>query len=132
MKKYLWIVIGLTLFTGYSCQETIDVELEKEAIKSVIEEETQAFLNRDFDRLSATYVQEETNTRLSSSADSYSLTIGWDEIEPLFKGYFEDNPEPSTDKYVKDNYKIQVYKKSAWVVNDETGLFSRKETSCVL
>ncbi|MEA3477596.1 MAG: hypothetical protein U9R60_05420 [Bacteroidota bacterium] len=60
MKKYWWVVIGLLLFTGHSCQVAIDFENETEAIKTVIEEETHAFLNKDFDRMAATYVKEET------------------------------------------------------------------------
>ena len=120
MKKYLYLLLAFVLFATHSCQETIDIEKETEAIKTVIEEETQAFLNKDFDRMAATYVKDETNIRLSSSSNSYSLTVGWDEVEPLFKEYFKNNPEPSTDRYVKDNYKIKVYKENAWVVNDET------------
>ena len=120
MKKYLLTLFALILLAGTSCQEKIDIEKEKEAIIAVIEEETNAFLARDFDRFAATYVQDETNIRLSASKSGYLYRVGWEEIGSGFKQYFENNPEPGTSKYVKTNYKIKVYKESAWAINDES------------
>lgn len=129
MKKYVLTLFAIILLTGTSCEEKIDIEKEKEAIKAVIEEETNAFLNRDFDRFAATYVQDETNIRLSANKSGYNYYVGWEEIGSLFKEYFENNPDPSTDTYEKTNYKVKVYRKSAWVINDETVYDSDGENS---
>jgi ketosteroid isomerase-like protein len=118
MKKYVLTLFAIILLAGTSCQEKIDIEKEKEAIKAVIEEETNAFLARDFDRLAATYVQDETNIDLRAGESGYGYYVGWEEIGSAFKELFENNPEPGTSKEVKTNYKIKVYKESAWTVFD--------------
>ncbi len=134
MKKYGLTLFALILLAGTSCQEKIDIEKEKEAIKAVIEEETNGFMDRDFDRMAATFVEDSTNIRLSASKSGFSYYVGWEEISSLYKKYIENNPEPSTYKYVKTNYKIKVYKESAWAIFDEAvydneGEFIRKNIS---
>ncbi|MFC2126484.1 ester cyclase [Bacteroidota bacterium] len=116
MKTKLLSLIALVFLAGISCETKIDTEKEKEAIIAVIEEETTAFHARDFDRLAAFHVQDETNTRLSASIGGYNYFDGWDSA--LWEEYFKNNPEPSTNKEVKSNYKIKVYKGSAWAVFD--------------
>ena len=124
MKKYLWTLFAIILLAGTSCQEKIDIEKEKKAIIAVIEEETVAFIARDYDRLVANYVQDETNIRLQASKSGYSYYVGWEELSSRFKLYFENNPEPGTGKAVKTNYKIKVYKESAWAVFENEGFHS--------
>ena len=120
MKMNFIALFTIIFFAGTSCQEKIDIEKEKEAIIAVIETETDAFLSKDFERLAATYVQDETNIRLSANKSGYNFYVGWEELGSLFKEYIENNPDPSKDTYEKTNYKIKVYMKSAWVINDET------------
>ena len=106
--------ILMVFLAGTSCQKKIDIEMEKEAIKAVIEEESNAFIARDYDRLAATYVQDETNIRMGASKTIYGYRVGWKEIDSVFKEYFKNNPKPSTRKPQLTNYKIKVYKESAW------------------
>lgn len=129
MKKYLFPLVILTTLFITSCEEKINIEKEEKAIKAVLEAETDAFLNRDFDRLASYYIQDESNVRLSASKTGYSYYADWEEIGALFKEYFENNPGPSSDKYVKTNYRIKVYKESAWTINDETVYNSEGEIS---
>ncbi|MBA7516811.1 hypothetical protein ES705_08860 [subsurface metagenome] len=121
MKKYVLTLFALILLAGTSCQEKIDIEKEKEAIKAVIEEETNAAYASDFDRFAATYVQDETNIDLRAGKSGYSYDVGWEEIGSAFKEYFENNPEPVKNNEVKTNYKIKVYKDCAWAVFDNEG-----------
>ena len=118
MKKYLISLIVLVFLAGTSCQEKIDIEKEKEAIKAVIEEETNAYFDRDFDRFAATYVQDETTIRLTAWKSGYGYIVGWEEMGSVFKEGFEKYPEPIKHYQVKTNYKIKVYKESAWAVFD--------------
>ena len=118
MKKYVFTLFALILLAGTSCQEKIDIEKEKAAIISVIEEETNAYLARDFDRLVATHVQDETNVRLGAGKSGYDYVVGWEEISSGFKEAIENNPESDGSKEVKTNYKIKVYGESAWAVFD--------------
>ena len=117
MKKYVLTLFALILLAGTSCQEKIDIEKEKEAIKAVIEEETDAYYDSDFDRLAATYVKDETNIRLGASKSGYIYGVGWEEIGSLLKELIESQG-PIELKEVKTNYKIKVYKESAWAVFD--------------
>ena len=134
MKRIIFSTLTLLLITGSSlCKEKIDIEKEKAAIIAVIEEETNAFRDKDFDRFAATYVQDETNIRLSARKSGYIYVVGWEELGSGFKEYIENNPEPSTtDKAEKINYKIKVYKESAWAVNDEVRYDGEGEVSSKL
>ena len=133
MKKIIFSLLALMLIAGsICCQEKIDIEEEKKAIIAVIEEETDAFIDRDFDRLAATYVQDETNIRLQARKSNYRYLVGWEELGSGFKEFFENNPEPSTDKAEKINFKIKVYKESAWAVNDEVKYDDEGEVSSKL
>ena len=122
MKKCHFLLITMVVFVATSCQEIIDIEKEKEAIKGVIEEESKAFIARDFDRLAATYVQDETNIRLGASKTSYGYRVGWKEIGSTFKEFFKNIPDSRPRKLLLTNYKIKVYKESAWAIfNNEEG-----------
>jgi len=116
MKTKLLALITLVFFAGSSCQEKIDVEKEKAAIIAVIEEETNAFYERDFDRLAATHIQDETNMRLDVGRWGYGVTEGWD--DSFMKDFFTENPDPVTNYEKKSNYRIKVYNGSAWAVYD--------------
>ncbi len=112
MKTQLLALTTFVLFVGSSCQEKIDIEKEKAAIIAVIEEETDAFYDRDFERLAATHVQDESNTRMDVGRYGYTLSTGWD--DNTLKEFFEENSEPVTNYEKKYNYKIKVYHGSAW------------------
>ena len=122
MKKIIFSILAFSLITGsVSCQEKVDIAKEKAAIIAVIEEETNAFLKRDFDRLAVTFVQDETSIRLSANKSGYGYLVGWKQIGSRFKEYFEDDSESGSVKLVKTNYQIKVYKESAWSIFDEVG-----------
>ena len=125
MKKIIYSILALLLITGCSsCEEKIDIEKEKRAIKAVIKEETVSFVARDYDRLVANYVQDESNIRLTASKSGYKYYVGWEELSSRFKKYFENNTEPGIWKQTRTNYKIKVYKESAWAVFENEGYHS--------
>lgn len=121
MKKYLIPIIALVFLTmsPSSAKEKVEKEKEKAAIKKVIEETTNAYKAKDFDRIAKTYVQDETTVRLVSNKNGFFLNKDWKEIGPKIKQNFENNPYPITRKYEKINYTIKVYDKSAWAIHDE-------------
>ena len=118
MKKYVFTLFAIILLGGTSCQEKIDIEKEKAAIIAVIEEETKAFFDSDIDRLGALHVQDETNIRLTATKSGYTYEVGWEKVSSFFVDYFENIAEPGDFYEVKSNYKIRVYKESAWAVFD--------------
>ena len=122
MKKYLWTLFAISLLLGTSCQEIIDIEKEKEAIIKVVQEEGDAFNDKDFDRFVETFVQNEAASRLFASKNSHTYIVGWEELGPFYKNYFKNYPEPITTKRIRTNYKIKVYKENAWAnFNEQDG-----------
>jgi hypothetical protein len=120
MKKYFVLIVILMLVAGTSCQENVDIEKEKKAIIAVIEEETDAAISGDYDRWANTYLQDETNVRLSANSAGYNLIVGWEDLDTYFKEAFENRDEQGPAwKGVKTNYRIKVYGNAAWVMCDE-------------
>jgi ketosteroid isomerase-like protein len=116
MKTQISSLITVIILAGTSCEKKIDIEKEKAAIIAVIEEETDAFYDRDFERLAATHVQDETNMRLDAGRYGYTLNTGWD--DSFVKEFFIENPEPVANYEKKSNFKIKVYNGAAWAVYD--------------
>jgi hypothetical protein len=132
MKKYVFTLFAIILLAGTSCQEKIDIEKEKAAIIAVIEEETEAFFDSDINRLAATHVQDETNIRLTASKSGYTYDVGWEKISSFFRDYFVNEAEPGDFKEVKTNYKIKVYRESAWAVFDNDFYNGEGMETCIL
>lgn len=119
MKKYALILFALVLFAGNSYLKKIDTEKEKEAIIAVIEEETNGFLARDYDRIAATCVNDETFIRLQAGKNGYDYIIGWKDCGSYYKEIFMKNTELSQYKFENSNYKIKIYPESAWAAYEE-------------
>jgi len=104
-----------------SCQKTIDIEKEKEAIIKVINAETDAYLVRDFDAMYATHVHDSLNMRLTAGADNYVFVEGWEDVSKHMTGdQTEDDLGPDLHiKVEKANYRMKVYPSSAFVVCDQ-------------
>ena len=74
MSKKLSIltVILLSLFIIISCQQKIDIETEKEAIKKVIEAEEKFINENNYEELAKTWVHE-PYALLTSTGNSYHI-----------------------------------------------------------
>ena len=130
MKKITFPILALLLITGISCQETIDIEKEKEAIIAVIEKETNAAhrmgggswasLVEDWE---SCFVQDESYVRFRAGKNSYGVIRGWDEfIDPEYIDSLRnvtETPVPGFSRIEFENYQIKVYPESAWAIYDE-------------
>ena len=106
------------LFSG--CKPAIDVEEEKAAIIKVINEETDAYLARDFERLSATHVHDSLNMRLTAGTDSYVFLEGWEKVgKYLMSDMTEDDLSANHINVEKMNYRMKIYPSSAFVFFDQ-------------
>ena len=117
MKKPLFVLSAVILLTCISCKEKIDVAKEKEAVLKVLQEEGDAFAANDLNRLSAIYIQDSTQTRVTSS----TIYKGWTEVKKLYEGYIKYNSTDSSwvnPKNIKENVIIKVAGNSAWVACD--------------
>ena len=120
MKKQTWIFV-FALFAGFSCQNTLNTEAEKEALIAVNEEERDAYFDRDLSRLEAIWIQGPEARRVFAGTNAILELDGWQEIYSNYEG--EINNEEMWDKG-KDvwadfsNYDIQVFGKSAVIHHD--------------
>ncbi len=119
MKKTFTVAALIMLSAILYCQQNTEVQNEKEAIKAVIEEETNAYHDKDFDRFAATYVQDETIIRITVNRNRTDIVEGWDNISSIMKEDFKNFPDPSENNDIKSNYKIRIYDDCAWVTFDE-------------
>jgi hypothetical protein len=115
--------ISIILFSGLSCGNLADLEKEKAAIIAVIEEETEAFYARDYDRMAAAHVQDETEIRIDVGPYGHTISRGWGDAS--LKDFLLKNPEPGTNYEKKSNYQIKVYSGSAWAVYDNSAYSSK-------
>jgi hypothetical protein len=116
----LFLAIGMVALSGCS-EKPIDLEKEKAAIIAVINEETDAYLERDFDAVMATHVQDSLNMRLTAGADNYVFLEGWEEVGPHLIGD-DTEDDLSSDLHItveKSNYRMKIYPNSAFVVCDQ-------------
>jgi len=131
MKKNISKLLVLFIIIFVSCKNRIDTEKEKNAIITVIENETNSHFAKDFDQQSKSFLQDESLIVLVSGKDGYVYAVGWNQISKSIQQNIEKNPNPITGKFENSDYKIKVYDKSAWAVYDENvydteGEFVRK------
>lgn len=112
-----------------SCKQQVDVEAEKQAIIDVINAETQAYMDFDFEKVISYYVQDSLDFRLTTGADSYVFLQGWDEVEAFFRDELIDsNPNIPEDTHVnveKDNFRIKIYENAAYVLCNEKWTYTQ-------
>lgn len=120
--RYTILILFIAAIAVSGCEKPIDYEKERAAIIAVINEETNAYLARDFAACCATHVHDSLNMRLTAGPDGYVFLQGWDEVSKhLTSDETEDDLSPelhiTVDKY---NYRMKIYPQSAFVVCDQT------------
>lgn len=114
-----------------SCNNRIDTEKEKNAIITVIENETNSYFAKDFEQQSKSFLHDESLIVLVSRKGGFGYVVGWNQLSESIKTNIEKDSIPVTDKFKNSDYKIKVYAESAWAVYDENvynseGEFIRK------
>jgi ketosteroid isomerase-like protein len=105
MKNLFIAFIALVMCTGISAQEK---SADKEAIKKVITESTKAYRAKDFDKIAATFIHDETLVKTAVAKGGFNVNHGWDKVGENYKNNFKNNPEPAVGKFEKTNFKIKV------------------------
>jgi len=124
MKKPFYALCSafvlMLLLTG--CNKKNDVARDEEAIKYVINAETQAWIDKDPEKMKQFYVQDEYQTRLNIQDSIYTLTTGWDKrstaIDTLAK--YADWRGVDQFQVKKDFLVIKVMGNTAWAILRET------------
>jgi len=121
MKKNLFALLALFVLIFPACQEQIDVEKEKQAIITVLNDETQAWIDRDYERLASYWVQDESTIRLSASKTGYGSAT-WEEMSSNLKESIENDSlwlGVEDLKAEKTSMNIKVYADCAWATFTE-------------
>ena len=126
MKNEILALIALIIIIGTSCHKEIDTKKEEEAIKAVIENETNSYYAKNYDQQIKSFLQDENLVVLVASKNKYGYAVGWENISQIAKENSQQNPD-LREKCQFKNYNIKVYKESAWVVFDEIVLNSENE-----
>ena len=116
MKKVILMLISILASANVNCQQSADDNKEKEAIIALIQEETQSYYDKDFERWSNCYVKSDDNLWMAASRTWNDYRVGWEVQADFHKTSFE------TEKMVNIEAKkpiiIKIYDKSAWIVFD--------------
>jgi hypothetical protein len=105
-----------------SCNSKNDPAKDEEAIKYVINAETQAWIDKNPEKMKQFYIQDKYQTRLNIQDSVYTLTTGWDKrstaIDTLAK--YADWRGVDQFQVKKDFLIIKVMDKTAWAILRET------------
>ena len=128
IKKYIVFAFFAFLFTT-SCEEAkkqevkeivnqkIDVEQEKKAILVTLNNETKAAFQRDYEGWKDKWIHDEsiTKTYIDFPENTFSESVGWNEISQFVKTFIEEHPEPEPIPKLLDKINVRLYGNGAWV-----------------
>ena len=81
MKNPLLLLTAVIFFSLSSCEEKIDIEKEKEAIKAVFEQEKEGFFNQNTATMAETWIQEPSSVKIYMNDNGPLKFTGWDAIK---------------------------------------------------
>jgi hypothetical protein len=124
MKRFFYTLCSaiMLMLMLLSCNKKNDVVKDEEAIKYVINAETQAWIDKNPEKMKQFYIQDKYQTRLNIQDSVYSLTTGWDKrstaIDTLAK--YADWKGVDQFQVKKDFLVIKVMDNTAWAILRET------------
>jgi ketosteroid isomerase-like protein len=118
MKKIIFPIALLFIVVLISCEEKVDIEKEKAAVKAVIYGETDAYVKQDTAKMFSFYMKDVYQTRIQASRDTFYIYRGWNDISSRFKKMSWAGV--TNFKYVKDFVEIKIIEETAWAIYKET------------
>jgi hypothetical protein len=117
----LGFAVVMMLFLA-SCKPRTNVEKEMEAIKGVINGETQAWIDKNPAKMKEFYIHDDMQTRVNIQDSIYTVATGWDKrsvaIDTLAK--YADWVGVDEFKVEKEFLAIKVHNDAAWAILKET------------
>lgn len=106
----------------FSCQseKTTSTEEIKENLKAIVEGETYAYMEKDYEKWASYWDHTNEVLRLDVSNGAFSQKRGWEKAKGNLKSFFKENPDPITSTFVNSNYLIFHDDNLAWVAFDQT------------
>jgi len=110
------------LFFLSACEKETDVDRDIEAIKTVINSETQAWIDKNPDKMKEFYLHDAFQTRVNIQDSVYTIVTGWEKrsiaIDTLTK--YIDWVGVDAFKVEKQFLAIKVHDDAAWAIVKET------------
>jgi hypothetical protein len=104
----------------------LDVGAEEAMIREVIEDETDAWIVRDYDKWAKTWLHEPYVYRETIWPEGFNYTEGWEDLSTQMKNTFKEDPNPLTSKWVKTDFKYNIIGEVAFVSFLENGEMSTR------
>ena len=130
MKTSMYIIIAVVGLMASSAYKQVtpdliqksDYEKERTEILRVIENESKAFWDKDYDEW-ANYWVHAPYIRTMGWWERGGITVvkGWEERGPRTQKHMEENPEPNPQNVVRENINMRIFENAAWVTFDQYG-----------
>ena len=111
-----------TAITLKDTDETLTTLAEEEAVKKVIIAETEAFWDKDFQKLSNCWAQEEY-VRVVGWWEHGGISVrkGWSVIGARMHKQITEHPEKNHQNVTRENFNVRVSGNMAWATFDQYG-----------
>ena len=135
--KTLQIFVIALLFLGFACEthhtdqgehmthDEVDYASEQEAIFAVIDGESKAFWDKDYEAWASHWIHEPYIRTMGWWPDGgVTVVAGWDSRAERMKRNFEASPEPNptANAFRRENVNIRIFRDVAWLTYDQYGL----------
>lgn len=120
MKKYVLVILCVALLSSCQQEKIQTPEDIKEILKTVVEGETYAYMEKDYQKWASYWDHSGDVLRLDVSNTGFNQKRGWDKNGKNLESFFKENPEPITSTFVNSNYLILYDVNLAWVAFDQT------------
>lgn len=132
IKKMMTFTFLVFLFTT-SCEEikkeetekivnqTVDIEQEEKAILETLNNETKAAFQRDYEAWKEKWVHDSNITKIyiDFPENTFSESLGWNEISQFVKTFIEEHPEPEPVPQLLEKIDVRLYGTGAWVTYEQ-------------
>lgn len=109
-------------FLPFVSQVTSSVASDQEAIMLLVERESQAFWDKDFQAYADCWAHEDyIRTMGWWAAGGITVIEGWSERGSRTKKFMDENPEINPQNPVRKNINIRLGKDMAWITFDQYG-----------
>lgn len=111
--RFMIVTLLFLLLAGLTIKDKLDEQSEKKAIMALMEEETAAYYASDYDRWTATYVNDTTGCFVSSGRGGYGFAGGKSGLIQMKPYIIAKKP---LTKEIKTPERIKIYDNTAWVL----------------
>lgn len=101
--------------------QKVTVEQERKAILATLNNETKAAFQRDYEAWQAKWVHDPDITKiyLDFPENTFSESVGWNEISQFVKTFMAEHPEPEPLPELLDEIEVRLYGNGAWVTYEQ-------------